>query len=112
MTTFDKQERAHEAKFAHDNEQEFKINARRTKLFGLWVAEMLNMPPIDAQAYARAMALGEGEQSNRKDAVLAKAKTDLATRQVSVSDKELEHCFDDLFSVAAQQLDDEIRQTA
>lgn len=34
MTTFDRRERAFEAKFAFDQETLFKIGARRNRLFG------------------------------------------------------------------------------
>ncbi len=39
MTTFDKREEGFEKKFALDEEQKFKAEARRDKLLGLWVAE-------------------------------------------------------------------------
>jgi len=38
MTTFDDRERAFEAKFALDQEQEFKAIARRNKMLGHWAA--------------------------------------------------------------------------
>ena len=39
MTTFDKREEGFEKKFALDEEQKFKAEARRNRLLGLWVAE-------------------------------------------------------------------------
>ena len=41
MTTFDKREEGFEKRFALDEEQKFKADARRNKLLGLWVAEQL-----------------------------------------------------------------------
>ena len=41
MTTFDKREEGFEKKFALDEEQKFKAEARRNKLLGLWAAEKL-----------------------------------------------------------------------
>ena len=38
MTTFDDRENAFEAKFAHDSEMQFRAEARRNKLLGLWAA--------------------------------------------------------------------------
>ena len=38
MTTFDKREEGFERKFALDEELQFKANARRNKLLGLWAA--------------------------------------------------------------------------
>ena len=43
MTTFDKREEGFENKFAHDEEVRFKAEARRNRLFGLWVAEKLTL---------------------------------------------------------------------
>ena len=43
MTTFDKREEGFEKKFALDEEQKFKAEARRNKLLGLWVAEKLGI---------------------------------------------------------------------
>ena len=34
MTMFDDRERAFEAKFAHDQEMQFRVNARRNRLLG------------------------------------------------------------------------------
>ena len=38
MTTFNDREKAFEQKFEHDQEIQFKVNARRNKLLGLWAA--------------------------------------------------------------------------
>jgi len=53
MTTFDEREKSYERKFQHDQELAFRTKARRTKLFGLWVAERLGLAGEAAQAYAR-----------------------------------------------------------
>jgi len=47
MTTFDKREEGFEKKFALDEEQKFKAEARRNKLLGLWAAEQLGMSVTD-----------------------------------------------------------------
>ena len=39
MTTFDDRERAFEAKYAHDQELQFKVAARRNRLVAAWAAE-------------------------------------------------------------------------
>ena len=53
MPTFNDREKAEEAKYAHDQELEFKVNARRNKLLGLWAAELMGMSGETAEAYAR-----------------------------------------------------------
>ncbi|NCW68080.1 MAG: DUF1476 domain-containing protein [Marivivens sp.] len=52
MSTFDDREKAFEDKFAHDAEMQFKAEARRNKLLGLWAAELLGKSGEDANAYA------------------------------------------------------------
>jgi hypothetical protein len=48
MTTFDNREQAFEAKYAHDEEMQFKAQARCNKLLGLWAAEKLGKSGSDA----------------------------------------------------------------
>ena len=43
MTTFDKREEGFEKKFALDEEQKFKAEARRNRLLGLWAADKLGL---------------------------------------------------------------------
>ena len=52
MTMFADRERAFEAKFAHDAELQFRVEARRNKLLGLWAADLLGKTGPDATAYA------------------------------------------------------------
>ena len=41
MSTFDERKKAFEKKFAHDSEVQFKVEARRNKLLGLWASDLL-----------------------------------------------------------------------
>jgi hypothetical protein len=43
MTTFDDRENAFENLYAHDAEMQFKAEARRNKLLGLWAAEKMGL---------------------------------------------------------------------
>ena len=52
MTTFSDREKAFEDKYKHDQELQFKVEARRNKLLGLWAAELMGLAGADAQAYA------------------------------------------------------------
>ena len=42
MSTFDEREKSFEKKFAHDEEKQFKISARRNKYLGEWASRILN----------------------------------------------------------------------
>ena len=53
MSTLDDRENAFENKFAHDAEMQFKADARRNKLLGLWAAELMGKSGDDAAEYAK-----------------------------------------------------------
>ena len=51
MTTFDDRESGFEAKFAHDADMQFRAEARRDKLLGLWAASLLGKSGDAATEY-------------------------------------------------------------
>lgn len=69
MTTFDERENAYEAKFAHDEEMQFKALARRNKLVGLWAAELLGKSGDDAVAYSLEVVKADFEEAGHDDVV-------------------------------------------
>ena len=90
MTTFDKREEAFEKKFALDEEQKFKAEARSNRLLGLWAAEKLGQSGDAANAYARetvAAAFAEGGQA----AVIRKLSSDFAAKGLAITAEEISH---------------------
>lgn len=79
MTTFDDRENAFEAKFAHDAEMQFKAEARRNKLLGLWAAGLLGKTGEDADLYAREVIKADFQEKGEED-VFRKVKADLGGR--------------------------------
>lgn len=79
MTTFDDREQAFEAKYAHDEEMKFRAEARRNKLLGLWVADLLGKSGDAAAAYARDVIAADFEEAGDED-VFRKIKADLGSR--------------------------------
>jgi hypothetical protein len=69
MTTFDDREHAFEAKFAHDEEMQFKADARANKLLGLWAAELLGKSGDEAEDYAKSVILADFEEAGHEDVV-------------------------------------------
>src|SRR5262245_37777132 len=63
MTTFDKRKDAFENKFAHDAELQFKAEARRNKLLGLWAAGLLGKTGAAADAYAKEVIAADFEKA-------------------------------------------------
>lgn len=79
MTTFDEREQAFEAKFAHDEEIQFKAQARRNKLVGLWAAELLGKSGSAADEYARSIVAADLEEAGHED-VVRKLASDLGSK--------------------------------
>ena len=103
MTTFDKREEGFEKKFALDEEQKFKAEARRNRLLGLWVAEKLGMSADAASAYAKDVIAAEFEISGDAN-VVRKVMGDLAAGKVAVSEAQIRAKMDELLAQAIVQV--------
>lgn len=79
MTTFDDRENAFENKYAHDAEMQFKAEARRNKLLGLWAAELLGKSGDEAAAYAKEVVASDFEEAGDED-VYRKVSGDLGNK--------------------------------
>jgi hypothetical protein len=55
MTNYDRREEAFEAKFAHDEENAFKVRARALRMLGLWAAGKRGETGKAAEDYARSL---------------------------------------------------------
>ena len=67
MSSFDDRENAFENKFAHDAEMQFKAEARRNKLVGLWAAELLGKSGDAADDYAKEVVKSDFEEAGDED---------------------------------------------
>jgi hypothetical protein len=85
MTTFDKREEGFEKKFAIDEEQKFKAEARRNRLLGLWAAEKLGITGEAAVTYAREAVAGAFATGGDK-AVVARVAGDLSAKGITEDD--------------------------
>ena len=103
MTTFDKREEGFEKKYAVDEEQKFKAEARRNKLLGLWVAEKLGMSGDEANAYAREVVAADFEEAGDGD-VVRKVMGDLKAKGIAMSEPELRSKMDELMAQAVMQV--------
>lgn len=79
MSTFDDRENAFENKFAHDSEMQFKADARRNKLVGLWAAELLGKTGDEAAEYAKEVVKADFEEAGHED-VFRKLAGDLGDK--------------------------------
>lgn len=77
MTTFDDRENAFESKFALDATMQFRAEARRNKLLGLWAAGLMGKTGDEAAAYAVEVISADFEEAGVED-VVRKVAGDLA----------------------------------
>ena len=103
MTTFDKREEGFEKKFAHDEELQFKANARRNKLLGLWAAEKLGLAGDAAAAYAKDVVMSDFEEAGDHD-VFRKIRQDFDAKGVTQSDHQIRKAMDELMAEAISQI--------
>lgn len=101
MTTFDNRENAFENKYAHDAEMQFKAQARRDKLLGLWVAGLMGVTGDEAEAYARSVVIADLEEAGDED-VFRKVSADMEAKGIA-TDK-LRAKMDELLAVAKTQI--------
>ncbi len=103
MTTFDDRNKNFENKFAHDEELNFKITARRNKMLGLWAAELMGLTGVDAEQYAQEVALSDFEEPGDHD-VLHKVMKDLQNRSISITESAVHIEMERLLGVARKQV--------
>jgi hypothetical protein len=103
MTTFDKREEGFEKKFALDEEQKFKAEARRNKLLGLWAAEKLGLSGDAANTYAKEVVAAEFEGTDDAG-VIRKVTGDLAARNIAITEQQIRVKMDELMARAIVQV--------
>jgi len=79
MASFDDRADAFENKYAHDAQMQFKAEARRNKLLGLWAAEIMGKTGDDAAAYATEVVKSDFEEAGDED-VYRKVSGDLGDK--------------------------------
>jgi hypothetical protein len=103
MSTFNEREKAQESKYAHDAELEFKAQARRAKLVGLWAAGLMGMTVEAAEAYAKEVIISDLEAPGDDD-LFAKVRADLNARGIAQTDHQIRRQMDELLETARAQL--------
>ena len=88
MTQFDDRERAFESKFAHDEQMNFRVIARRNRLLGEWAARKMGLSDEETTAYAKDVVRADFEEAGDED-VVRKVLGDLTGAGVEVTDTEI-----------------------
>jgi hypothetical protein len=103
MNNFQDREKAFEAKFAHDEEKRFKVEARRDKLLGLWLAEKLGKSGEAAEDYAKEVVIADLKEAGDAD-VIAKVMADINEAGLDISENEIVEKLSEYYVVAAEEL--------
>ncbi|WP_066767895.1 DUF1476 domain-containing protein [Sphingobium sp. CCH11-B1] len=99
MTTFDDREKAFENMFAHDQEMEFRIQARRNRLLGEWAAVKMGLTPEETDAYAKAVVQADFEEAGDED-VIRKLLGDLTSAGVDIDEAAVRIALDEQAVIA------------
>jgi hypothetical protein len=104
--SFEKRGKGFEAKWAHDEELQFKVYARRNKLLGLWAAAEMGVTGGGADAYAKEVVAADFERPGEED-VFEKVRRDFDAKGVAISDHMIRRQMEELLEVAKQQTEAE-----
>ena len=93
MNTFDERKKSFEKKFAHDQELQFKVSARRNKFLGQWASQILGYDSDQEKEYIQSVIKADFEEAGDED-VFRKLKTDL--KDYNISEEEIRKKMDEL----------------
>ena len=100
MTTFEEREKSFEKKFAHDEEIQFKVSARRNKYLGQWASQILGHNPDQEKEYIQSVIKADFAEAGDGD-VFRKVKGDL--KDHNISDEEIRKKMDELHEKAKSE---------
>ena len=93
MSSFDEREKSFEKKFAHDEELQFKISARRNKYIGELASKIFGYNPDQEKEYIQSVIKADFAEAGDED-VFRKVKADL--KDHNISDEEIRKKMDEL----------------
>jgi hypothetical protein len=108
MTAFDDREKAFEAKYRLDQEQEFKARIRRDKLLGLWAAEKMGISGDAAKTYALSVVDVEFDATDHDAG--HKITRDFIASGVAMDEAAIRHQMAVLLEIAREQIVAEMAQ--
>jgi hypothetical protein len=103
VSTFDQREDSFEKRFVHDEELQFRAEARRNKMLGLWAAEKLGKTGAEAQAYAETLVAAE-VAADANERVVAQVKKDFEAAGVSQSEHQIRRTMDEMLAKAMVEI--------
>ncbi len=105
MTTFNDRKDAFENKFVLDEKIDFAVEAKLSKLYGLWAADKLGLTGADAQTYAGDVIEANLEEPGFDD-ILRKVRADFDAKELDISnhlmEAELSRCLEEAKNQTSQ----------
>ena len=81
MDSFEDRKKSFEKKFAHDEELQFKINAKTNKYIAEWVSELLEFDDDKKDKYIQEVIKADFAEAGNED-VFRKIKIDLKNKNI------------------------------
>ena len=85
MSSFEDRKKSFEKKFAHDEELQFKVSAKRNKYLGEWASEILGYNEQQKKEYIQSVIKADFAEAGDED-VFRKVKEDLKNHKISDED--------------------------
>ena len=105
ISTFNDREKGFEAKFKLDQETEFRIAARRNKLWGLWLAEKLGLNKSEINDFVASVIASDLEEPGDED-VVRKCMASIQERGADISGDHIRDQIIKFTEEAHRQVDD------
>ena len=93
MSSFDERKKGFEKKFVHEEEKQFKINAKKNKYLGEWASQILGYDEENQKQYIQDVIKADFAEAGDED-VFRKLNADLKDRNISEEDirKKMQEC--------------------
>lgn len=104
--SFENRQKSSETKFSMDQQKQFKIEARASKLIGLWAAEQMHITGTEAETYAKSVVAANMDEPGFDD-VRRKIVADFKEHNIEASDHLLDTVFSKKLTEAAAQIEAE-----
>ncbi len=102
--SMDDRSKALENKYAHDQQKLFRIEARTSKLLGLWAAEQLGLSNEEAEAYAKQVIASNLDEPGYDD-VKRKLLHDFHEKELNITEHMIDVVIEKKAEEAARQIE-------
>ncbi len=101
MSSFEDREKSFEKKFAHDEEKEIKISAKKNKYLGEWASDIMGLEEDQKKNYIQSVIKADFAEVGDED-VFRKLKEDL--KDHNIADNDLRNKMKEMYEKAKADL--------